>query len=240
MIVYPAIDLHDGKVVRLKGGDINQQTRFSDDPVAVAKDWIAQGASWIHVVNLDGALNKANDNLDVVAQITALDVQIQFGGGLRTLEQAHQAIQLGVDRLVLGTIAVQNPEIVRQAVTQFGKDVVCVGLDARGGTITTHGWQEASDLLPEQFGQTLFEMGARHALYTDVSRDGGMTGVNIAETARIGKMTGLQVIASGGVHQLSEIGQLAASPYIAGVVIGMALYTGEIKLKDALEAAGGS
>lgn len=237
MIIYPSIDIRGGQVVRLKEGRADQQTVFGTDPVAAAQRWIDEGAEWLHVVNLDGAFADANDNLAVVEKIAALGTPVQFGGGIRSLEHVGQALALGVRRVVVGTVAVQNPQIVAQAVTKYGAEAICVGLDARDGKITTHGWQTATDLMPVSFGKQMRELGAIHALYTDVNRDGGLSGSNVEGTIALGRETGLQVIASGGVSSVPELEALAASGVVAGAIIGMALYTGQLSLTDALEAA---
>jgi phosphoribosylformimino-5-aminoimidazole carboxamide ribotide isomerase len=239
MIIYPAVDLRGGKVVRLKEGDPNQQTIFSDDPVATAREWMASGADWIHMVNLDGAFADANDNGAILAEVAKLGAKVQFGGGLRSMADIQRAIGAGASRVVLGTLAVKEPGIVREAVANFGSDAVCVALDARDGLVTTHGWTEKTAMTPVELGVKMVEVGVRHALFTDVSRDGKLSGVNAAATIALGRETGLQVIASGGVTTLAEIEQLCDSGQVAGAVIGMALYEGKLKLVDVLEAAKG-
>lgn len=237
MIIYPSIDIRGGQVVRLKEGRADQQTVFGSDPVAAARRWIDGGAAWLHVVNLDGAFADANDNLAVVEKIAALGTPVQFGGGIRSIEHIGQALALGVRRVVVGTVAVQKPQIVAEAIAAYGTEAICVGLDARDGKITTHGWQTVTDLTPVAFGQQVAAMGAVHALYTDVNRDGGLSGSNVEGTIALGRETGLNVIASGGVSSAAEIRTLAASGAVAGAIIGMALYTGQLSLSDALEAA---
>ena len=148
MIIYPSIDIRGGQVVRLREGRADQQTVFGSDPVAAAQRWIEEGATWLHVVNLDGAFADANDNLAVVAKIAALRIPVQFGGGIRSIDHIGQALALGVRRVVVGTVAVQNPQIVAEAVAKYGAEAICVGLDARDGKITTHGWQTATELTP--------------------------------------------------------------------------------------------
>jgi phosphoribosylformimino-5-aminoimidazole carboxamide ribotide isomerase len=239
MIIYPAIDLRGGKVVRLKEGDPNQQTTYSDDPVATAQEWIDGGAGWIHMVNLDGAFATANDNGAILNAVSQLNAKVQFGGGLRTMADIEQAIRRGASRVVLGTVAVKKPGIVRQAVTRFGAESVCVALDARDGLVTTHGWTEKTDMTPTELGQVMAQAGVRHALFTDVSRDGKLSGVNIEATVALGQETGLHVIASGGVSTLDEIRTLRVSGHVAGAVIGMALYEGKLELNAALDAAKG-
>ncbi len=239
MIIYPAIDLRGGKVVRLREGDPSQQTIFSDDPAQTAQAWVDGGAEWIHVVNLDGAFSQANDNLSILEQVAKLPVSVQFGGGMRSLDDVAGALERGADRVILGTIAIQQPELVAAAIERFGPEAVCVALDARDGKITTHGWQEVTEETPQGFGQAMASQGLVHALYTDVSRDGGLEGVNLADTIALGRETGLQVIASGGVTTAEEIRQLASSGHVAGAIIGMALYKGHITLEQAIEAATG-
>lgn len=237
MIIYPSIDVRGGKVVRLREGDPNRQTVFSDDPLAAAKDWIAQGAAWIHMVNLDGAFAAANNTGDILETVAKLDVKIQFAGGLRSLDDIARSFERGAARVILGTVAVQQPEIVSEAVQRWGADAVGVALDARDGRVTTHGWQQATALTPTEFGLQMAALGVQHALYTDVSRDGGLGGSNVEGTIALGKATGLQVIASGGVSTVEEIRTLAASGAVAGAVIGMALYERKLSLGDALAAA---
>ncbi|MBZ0303265.1 MAG: 1-(5-phosphoribosyl)-5-[(5-phosphoribosylamino)methylideneamino]imidazole-4-carboxamide isomerase [Anaerolineae bacterium] len=238
MIIYPAIDLRTGKVVRLKEGDPNRQTVFSDDPIVTARSWIDQGAAWIHMVNLDGAFAAANSNSHILEQVARLGIPVQFGGGLRALEDIAAALDQGASRVILGTIALQNPDIVREAVQRWGADHIGVALDARDGKVTTHGWQQVSETTPEELGKRMFAAGVRHALFTDVSRDGGLTGANIEATIALGRTTGLNVIASGGIDSLTDIEQLRDSQVVAGAVIGMALYEGKIALREAIRAAG--
>ncbi|MCY3780275.1 MAG: 1-(5-phosphoribosyl)-5-[(5-phosphoribosylamino)methylideneamino] imidazole-4-carboxamide isomerase [Chloroflexi bacterium] len=239
MIIYPAIDLRGGKVVRLREGDPQQQTIFSDDPISTAKSWVDQGASWIHMVNLDGAFGEANASLGILEAVAALNVNVQFTGGLRDLAALRTARDAGADRLAIGTMAVRDPGSVPRAIEEFSAERICVALDAKEGRVVTHGWTATSAHTPIELGKRLRVLGARHALYTDVSRDGGLSGVNIADTVNLARQTGLSVIASGGVNDLADIAQLARSNAVAGAVIGMALYQGIFTLADALKAAGG-
>lgn len=236
MIIYPAIDLRGGKVVRLREGDPTRQTTYSDNPIDTARRWIDDGAQWIHMVNLDGAFAQANDNGTILEAVAKLGVPVQFGGGLRSADDIARALERGASRVVLGTVAIQQPEIVTQAVERHGAERICVGLDAKDGKIAIKGWQETADLTPVELGQQMAARGARHALYTDVSRDGGLSGANIDATVQLAAATGLQVIASGGVTTEDEIRELARRG-AAGAVIGMALYEGKLTLKAALKAA---
>jgi phosphoribosylformimino-5-aminoimidazole carboxamide ribotide isomerase len=237
MIVYPAIDMRGGKVVRLMEGDPSRETIFNDDPVAQAKQWVEEGAEWLHMVNLDGAFDEASKYLDILQQVAKQDVKIQFGGGLRSIEAMQKALDAGANRVVIGTLAAKDPDAVANAVSKFGAEAVCVAMDARDGFVTTHGWTTKTDLTPVEFGRLMKEQGVIHALYTDIERDGSMIGANIHDTVAVARNTDLQVIASGGISKMIEIQQLAHSHAIAGVILGMALYKNEISLMEALVAA---
>lgn len=239
MIIYPAIDLRDGKVVRLREGDLSQETIFSEDPAATAQSWIDQGAEWIHMVNLDGAFGAANENLRVLEAVAKLDVKLQFAGGVRDLQALGDALDAGAARVFLGTLAVKQPDKVVEALGRFGAEAVGVALDARDGKVTTHGWTALSTAAPVDIGSWFFAKGVRHALYTDVKRDGMLSGANIEDTVALARETGLRVIASGGISSAVEIERLAASGVVAGAIIGMALYLNRIALGDALRAARG-
>lgn len=239
MIIYPAIDIRGGKVVRLREGDPQRQITFGDDPVAAAQRWLEEGAAWIHMVNLDGAFAQANDNGVILEQVARLNGKIQFGGGIRSLDDVKRALEAGASRVILGTAVIEQPEIVRHAVQQWGAERICVALDARDGRVTTRGWQQTTEYTPAELGRQMAAYGVRHVLFTDVSRDGGLGGSNVDATIALGRNTGLNVIASGGVSTTDEIGLLARSGAVAGAVIGMALYEGRLTLKQALEAAKG-
>ncbi len=222
--------------MRLREGDPTRQTTYSDNPIDTARRWIDDGAQWLHMVNLDGAFAHANDNGTILEAVAKLGVPVQFGGGLRSADDIARALERGASRVVLGTVAIQQPEIVTQVVERHGAERICVGLDAKDGKIAIKGWQETADLTPVELGQQMAARGARHALYTDVSRDGGLSGANIDATVQLAAATGLQVIASGGVTTEDEIRELARRG-AAGAVIGMALYEGKLTLKAALKAA---
>ena len=260
LIIFPAIDLRQGHVVRLRQGDPSAQTTYSDDPAETAARWASQGAQWLHVVNLDGALTftlgqgsaKAGElkgagcgdrlpiNLRRLADIRAsVDLPIQYGGGLRSLADIELALETGATRVVLGTVAVHLPVLVGQAIERFGADRIVVGLDARDGRVATHGWQETSELTAAVVAQRMAELGARRTVYTDIARDGMLSGVNVPAMMALARESGLRVIASGGVGSLEDIRSLAAQAQagIEGVIVGQALYTGAFTLSGALAAA---
>lgn len=241
MIIYPAIDMRGGRVVRLKEGDPKQQTIVSNDPLGTAKQWQDEGATWLHMVNLDGAFadnaGAASDNGKTLEQVARLGLKVQFGGGLRSMEDIIRAFDQGAARVVIGTVAIQQPVVLTEAVARFGAEKICVALDARDGKIATHGWQQSTELTPLDFGRHIAQQGVIHALYTDVHRDGRLVGANIPETIQLGRDIGLQIIASGGISGMEDIHQLARSKVVAGAIIGMALYNGWLTLREALMAA---
>ncbi|MCC7209792.1 MAG: 1-(5-phosphoribosyl)-5-[(5-phosphoribosylamino)methylideneamino]imidazole-4-carboxamide isomerase [Anaerolineae bacterium] len=240
MIIYPALDLRHGKVVRLRLGDPSQQTIYGE-PIEVAERWIRAGAEWLHVVNLDGAFTEpsASANEAIVEQLALTGLPIQFGGGLRSFEDVQRAFDLGVSRAVLGTLAAEQPDVAAACIARWGADAVAVALDTRDGQVMTRGWQQESGATAAELGKRLAALGARHALYTDVSRDGALTGVNVEATVQLAKDTGLQVIASGGVSTLGDIVALKESGAVAGAVLGTALYEGLVDLAEAIRLAEG-
>jgi phosphoribosylformimino-5-aminoimidazole carboxamide ribotide isomerase len=247
MIVFPAIDLRRGRCVRLRQGRAEHETVYDNDPAAVARRWVAEGAEWLHVVNLDGALGDTSPgdeqmiNLRRLAEIRAAEPEtpIQFGGGIRSLADGEAVLRLGATRVVLGTVAVQAPDLVTGALERFGAERIVIGLDAREGRVATHGWQQTSDTTATALGQAMRERGVRRVVYTDIARDGMLTGANVAATAALARETGLRVIASGGVASLADIEQLKANETVGieGVIIGQALYTGAVSLPTVLQVA---
>jgi phosphoribosylformimino-5-aminoimidazole carboxamide ribotide isomerase len=241
--IFPAIDLRGGKVVRLKQGDPDRQTVYGDDPVATAKRWADEGATWLHVVNLDGAFGDADGsaaNRRALAAIaTQTTLQVQFGGGIRALTDAQAAIDAGVERVVIGTAAVERPALVTAVLERFGAERLVVGLDSRDGMIVTRGWQHGTEVSAISAGEALRAQGVKHALYTEVARDGMLTGVAAEMTAALAQCTGLRVIASGGVRDMRDIEELAlyAPRGIAGVIVGRSLYEGTLRLAEALAHA---
>ncbi len=242
--IFPAIDLRRGRCVRLKQGDPNAETIFSEDPAAMARHWATQGATWLHVVNLDGAFGDsahASGSLPINLQRlqairAAVALPIQFGGGVRSLEDIKLALDLGATRVVLGTIAVQRPDLVRQALARFGPERIVIGIDAREGWVATHGWVQVSDMRAEVLVRAMRDAGVQRVVYTDISRDGMLTGVNVAASVTLARTSGLKVIASGGVGSLDDIRALRAheADGVEGVIVGQALYTGRFTMAQAM------
>lgn len=242
MIVYPAIDLRRGRCVRLLQGDPHAETVFSNDPVATAQGWVAQGATWLHVVNLDGAFGDvaAGDNLVALrAILNAVSTPVQLGGGLRTLPDIEAALALGVQRAIIGTAALEQPTLIQEAVRRFGADAIAVAIDARDGRVATRGWQTLSDVPALDLARQVHDAGIERIIYTDISRDGTLTGVNAQACANLAQATGLRVIASGGVATLTDVERVKAmeATGVDGIIIGRALYTGQIDLRAALALA---
>jgi phosphoribosylformimino-5-aminoimidazole carboxamide ribotide isomerase len=234
--IYPAIDLRNGKVVRLKAGDPRRLTAYSDDPVGTAQRWLEAGADWLHVVNLDGAFGEEDDaNQLALRAILKLGARVQFGGGIRSPEAMHKAIELGVSRVVLGTMAVQQPEFVEAALKKLGAEFVGVGIDAQDGFVRLYGWKEGSQITATAFAHQMQSLGLRTAIFTDINRDGLGSGLNIASTCELAQTSGLEVIASGGLHTLEDV-HASRDAELAGVIIGRALYEGTIDLRVALES----
>jgi phosphoribosylformimino-5-aminoimidazole carboxamide ribotide isomerase len=235
--VYPAIDLRRGRVVRLMQGDPERETEYGRDPLRVAQRWLRAGARWLHVVNLDGALDEeAGGNWAALGKIAGAGARVQFGGGLRDFAGVSRALELGVSRVVLGTAAVEDPGLVARSLATFGVERIAVGIDARDGVVRTHGWQRGAGVDAASLGREWAARGVRWAVFTDVTRDGTGGGLNVAATGRLARLAGLQVIASGGVSTLDDV-QRAYRAELSGVIIGRALYEGAIRLEDALRIA---
>ena len=237
--IYPAIDLRGGHVVRLQEGDPARQRIFGDDPLAVARRWLAAGAEWLHVVDLDGALGAGGAGRETLQALGQTGARIQFGGGLRTLEAMAHALESGAERIVMGTIAVEQPALVARAIQRYGPERVVVALDARSGQVRTRGWQQAGGISAADLARAMAARGVRLALHTDIGRDGLLTGTNVAASAALAQGSGLQVVVSGGVASLDDVRQAAAraADGVAGVIIGRALYEEKFTLEEALAIA---
>lgn len=236
--IFPAIDLRGGKAVRLKQGDPTRQTTYADDPAVVARRWLDAGARWLHVVNLDGAFEEkdtANQKaLGAILSEVGEQAQVQLGGGLRTLAAVEYALALGVGRVVLGTVAVESPSLVEQALNRFGPLRIVAGIDARQGRVRIRGWGDDSGVDTLTLGTRLFHQGVCTVIFTDIARDGVGSGVNINASKNLAESTGLEVIASGGVTSLEDIRRVRQAG-LAGVIIGRALYEGQIDFEEALQ-----
>lgn len=237
MLVIPAIDLKDGSCVRLAQGARRLVKVYDHDPLAVAERFVADGAQMIHVVDLDGAFGgKSSPNRAVALEIiSAVEVPVQFGGGLRSLSDIQQMIEGGAARVVLGTMAVEMPEVLDELTEKFGARV-CVGIDARDGRVMTRGWETRSSLPAVDLARRVGDAGIERIVYTDVARDGMLAGPDIEQTREIARVSGLKVTASGGVSSLDDIRGLmdAREPLIDSVIVGKALYEGRFSLTEAL------
>lgn len=240
MIILPAIDLRGGKVVRLRQGRADEETVFGDDPAAMARRWRSLGAEWLHLVDLDGAFEGASANIAAIRNVrAAVDMKIELGGGIRAIGHAEKLLSLGIDRVIFGTVAISDPQVIRRSVERFGANRVVVGIDARDGRVAVRGWTETSAVDATSLALQMREFGVERIVYTDISRDGTGHGVNVEATASLAKTTGLKIIASGGVRELNDVVRLIEheSDGIEGVIIGRALYDGVIALDKALEIA---
>ena len=233
MEIIPAIDLKGGKCVRLYQGDYSKETIFSHDPVATALKWQEQGAQRLHLVDLDGAAAGEVRNTKAIEEIVKnTSLAVELGGGIRRSEVVEQLIKLGVKRVILGTVAVEQLELTKRIIKRFGEAIV-VGIDARDSYVTTHGWMKISTMTVLELSSLMAAIGARRIIYTDVKRDGTLTEPNYEVTAELVKSLNIPVIASGGISAPDHIRKLAALG-VEGAIIGRALYTGDIDLKEAL------
>ncbi|MFP4283400.1 MAG: 1-(5-phosphoribosyl)-5-[(5-phosphoribosylamino)methylideneamino]imidazole-4-carboxamide isomerase [Opitutales bacterium] len=238
MRVYPAIDLRRGRVVRLLQGKAEAETVYFEDPAEPARAWRAAGADWVHVVDLDGAFTGAGENRAALEAILATGMQVQLGGGLRTREAVEGALALGVSRVVIGTRAAQEPAFVGELVKAFGGERIAVGIDAKDGKVAIKGWVETVALEALELARTVDGLGAGAIIYTDISRDGMLSGPNLEAQARMLETVGCKVIASGGVSTPQDLADLRAlgqrHANLDGVITGKALYEGRIDLATEL------
>ena len=246
MDIFPAIDLLDGKCVRLYQGDYTKSQVFNDNPAAMAQSWLEQGATKLHLVDLDGAKVGQPVNLAAIASIlemvkktTTQPVQIQVGGGLRTEASVRQLLTMGVDRVILGTIAVEQPQLVKDLCQQYPQQIV-VGIDARNGKVATKGWLENSEVIATDLAKQMQEFGVGAIIYTDIDRDGTLAGPNFDSLRALANSIEIPVIASGGVSSLRDLLNLLTleSIGVTGAIVGRAIYTGEVKLTEAIQAVG--
>ncbi len=235
MILYPAIDIRNGQCVRLRQGQFHDAEVYSHSPVKIAKLWESQGASHIHIVDLDGALAGRSMNEDVIRDIvSSVNIPVQTGGGIRTIKDIETKLSLGVSRVIIGTKAVENPQFVKEAIACFGPDRIVVGIDAKQGMVAIQGWEKVSNYKAVSLALEMKEYGVKTIVYTDITKDGMLLGPNIEHTEEIVRITGLSVIASGGVASMKDLESVYQIP-VAGVIIGKALYENRIDLCAAIE-----
>jgi len=233
MLILPAIDIYQGRCVRLAQGDYQRATAYADDPVAVAHQWEACGATWIHLVDLDGARAGACVNRDTIRSIrAAVRAALQVGGGIRTMAALDDLLTNGIDRVILGTAALRDEALVRQAITRWG-DRVVISLDTRGRFLATSGWHETSDIHMTDAARQLCALGARRFIHTDIARDGMMTGPSYALLTELRAAVAVPVLAAGGIAAIEHLRRLADLG-VEGAIVGRALYTGAIDLERAL------
>lgn len=242
MIIFPAIDIRGGKCVRLTEGRFDQETVFADNPVEMALRWAREGAEFLHVVDLDGALAGKSMNLSTVTEIAkAVTIPVQLGGGIRTMENIDEVLKAGIHRVILGSIAVRQPELVKAACKEYGERIV-VGIDARDGQVAVEGWGVTGGIGAEELAKRMAAAGVARIIYTDISRDGTLSGVNVPATRSLARAAGIPVIASGGVSGIDDILAVKqASPDgVEGVIVGKAIYTGSLLLPEAINVARGA
>ena len=235
MKLYPAIDIKDGRCVRLKQGRFDQVKVYSDSPAEVAALWESKGASFLHLVDLDGALKGRSANADCIREIVqTVNIPAELGGGIRSLDDIREVLELGVYRAIIGTKAVEDPQMLRDAVEQFGAEHIAVGIDAKDGMVAVNGWEQVSQISAMELAMQMKEMGVKTIIYTDISRDGMLTGPNVEATKRLSDATGLDVVASGGVSCMEDLRQIHEAG-IRGAIIGKALYEERVDLADAVQ-----
>lgn len=235
MQIYPAVDIKNGKCVRLKQGNFDDVTIYEQDPVKAAKNWIEKGATYLHIVDLDGAKQGDSQNEQIIADIVKLsDVPVQTGGGVRSLEDIERKLSKGVARVILGTVAVKQPEIVKQAVQTFGADKIVVGIDAKNGNVAIAGWEEVSNVSALELCLKMKEYGVKTIIYTDIAKDGMMSGVNVSSTKELVEKTGMNIIASGGISNMQDL-QNVQDIKAQGVIVGKALYQGALELEEIIK-----
>lgn len=239
MIIIPAIDIKNGRCVRLIQGRMDQETVFSDDPAAMAKRWVENGAKLIHVVDLDGAVQKQPQNIKSIQRIIdSVNVDIQVGGGIRNEKIVNQLVDLGIKRVIIGTEAINNPKLVKNLCKAFPGRII-VGIDARNGLVAIEGWTKTTRVKAVDLAKQFEDCGVTAINFTDIHRDGMQTGPNIEETRRLAQAISIPVVASGGVSTIDDIKNLMPLETVGviGVITGKALYTGSLKLKEAIEVA---
>ena len=239
MLIIPALDLKEGKCVRLVRGERHRQTVYSDSPVKMALKWQSQGAEYLHLVDLDGAFHGEPKNIEVIKEIRRrLRISIQLGGGIRDMGSIAKLLSLGLDRIILGTVAVSAPDLVRRAVERFGPEKIVVGIDTKGDRVAIRGWEELSKNSALELALRMRQAGIERIIYTDISRDGAMAGPKTEVAKMLAQKTRLKVILSGGISSLEDIMDVASLERfgIEGVIVGKALYEAKVNLREAIQA----
>ena len=240
MLVLPAIDIRNGKCVRLTQGDFQQEIVYSNFPEEQALKWQEMGAKYLHVVDLDGALGGNPTNIFAVKKILdVVEIPIEVGGGIRTMNDMENLLDMGVERIILGSVAVENPDLLREAAREFGGENIVVGIDARNGIVAVHGWGDSGYMQAEELAMQIGDFGISTIIYTDIARDGMMNGVDAEKFADVARKSGIAIIASGGVGSLDDIRALKKFEHegVVGVIVGKALYENKINLAEAIEIA---
>ena len=233
MRLYPAIDIKNGQCVRLRQGVFNDTTVYADEPYQVAKEFEAEGAKFLHIVDLDGALRGTGANDAVLKKIVEnVSIPVEIGGGIRIMEDIEHRLSLGVTRVILGTVAVENSEFVKEAVEKFGADKIVVGIDAKDGMVAIKGWETISNIDAVTLALSMKELGVKTIIYTDISKDGMLCGPNFAQTARLVEATGMDIVASGGVSCMNDLLELEKIN-VEGAILGKAIYEKRVDLKEA-------
>jgi phosphoribosylformimino-5-aminoimidazole carboxamide ribotide isomerase len=235
--IYPAIDMRGGNCVRLLQGDYDKETIYGDSPFDMARSFAADGAEWIHMVDLDGAKDgkRVNDRF-VIETAQKLNVKVQIGGGIRSEEDILHYLENGVDRVIIGSIAVSNPDFAMEMIKKYGGKIA-IGIDAKNGYVATHGWLDTSELRAIDLGKRFANAGAETFIFTDIATDGTLSGPNIEAVCQMAEVTGKNVIASGGVSSLEDLKALASEKGISGAIVGKALYENRFTMKEALASA---
>lgn len=238
MIVLPAVDLKEGEVVRLEQGDFERKTVYSKNPLQIAQSFAAKGAKWLHLVDLDGAAAGKSKNFDIIKKIALeTDLKIQVGGGIRNKEDLKKFLELGVERVIIGTLALKNPELLAEIVEEFGSENILVSIDARNNKLASSGWLEASEINVLDFAKKMEAVGVKYILYTDISRDGMLTGPDFKGLRKLKEQTKLKIIASGGISSEQDLYDLAAEDFY-GAITGRAVYQAEVDLEKIFKKLG--
>jgi phosphoribosylformimino-5-aminoimidazole carboxamide ribotide isomerase len=239
MIIIPAIDIRQGKSVRLKQGKLDAETIYSNDPIFLAKLWQAQGAQRIHIVDLDGAFNCINNNRAIIKQIcSSISIPIEVGGGIRDLEKVNEIFDIGATYVILGTVAIYNPEVIRKAIDKYGAEKIIVSIDARCGKIAIDGWKDVTAIDVIELLSELQKIGIQEVIYTDITRDGMFTGPDISGISKLNEFCNnykMRVIASGGIKTVQDIIELKKYKNVIATIVGSALYTNDFKLEDSIK-----